>query len=160
MSFENSKVLVVGGAGFVGSNLVKMLLNENKNIKVVVVDNLLSAEKENLPNDARLEFIQDTITSDKVLAKLDDSFDYVWHLSTFHGNQSSIHDPLKDHENNTLTTLKLMNHMKDYKNLKKMVYSDSIIKIFFKKESYTKADVESISSSDPTISITIEVVPT
>jgi len=35
--------------------------------------------------------------------------------------------------------------------LKKMVYSDSIIKIFFKKESYTKADVESISSSDKII---------
>lgn len=123
MSFENTKVLVVGGAGFVGSNLVKLLLNENKNIKVTVVDNLLSAEKENLPVDNRLEFIRDTITSDKVLAKLDDSFDYVWHLATFHGNQSSIHDPLKDHENNTLTTLKLMNHMKDFKNLKKLVYS-------------------------------------
>jgi nucleoside-diphosphate-sugar epimerase len=60
-----------------------------------------------------------------VLAKLDDTFDYVWHLATFHGNQSSIHDPIKDHENNTLTTLKLMNHMKDFKKLKKMVYSSA-----------------------------------
>lgn len=124
MSFEKCHVLVVGGAGFVGSNLVRLLLSENKDIKITVVDNLLSAEKENLPlKDKRLSFIQDTIASDSVLKSLKDEFDYVWHLATFHGNQSSIHDPIRDHENNTLTTLKLMNHMKDFKNLKKMVYS-------------------------------------
>lgn len=121
--FNKSKVLVVGGAGFVGSNLTKMILNENPNTTVWVVDNLLSAERENLPENPRLKFILGSIADDKILALLDDSFDYVFHLSTFHGNQSSIHDPIKDHENNTLTTLKLMNHMKDFKNLKKMVYS-------------------------------------
>jgi nucleoside-diphosphate-sugar epimerase len=121
--FNNSKILVVGGAGFVGSNLVKMILNENKNVSIWVVDNLLSSEKENLPEDSRIKFILGSIASDKILSTLDDTFDYVFHLSTFHGNQSSIFDPIKDHENNTLTTLKLMNHMKDFKNLKKMVYS-------------------------------------
>lgn len=121
--FDKKKVLVVGGAGFVGSNLTKMILNENKDSTVWVVDNLLSAERENLPEDPRLKFILGSIADDKILALLDDSFDYVFHLSTFHGNQSSIHDPIRDHENNTLTTLKLMNHMKDFKNLKKMVYS-------------------------------------
>lgn len=122
-NFNNSKVLVVGGAGFVGSNLTKMILNENPSATVWVVDNLLSAERENLPESSRLKFILGSIADDKILAQLDDSFDYVFHLSTFHGNQSSIHDPIKDHENNTLTTLKIMNHMKDFKNLKKMVYS-------------------------------------
>ncbi len=122
-SFNNTKVLIVGGAGFVGSNLTKMILNENKDATVWIVDNLLSAERENLPEDSRIKFILGSIADDKILSLLDDSFDYVFHLSTFHGNQSSIHDPIKDHENNTLTTLKLMNHMKDYKFLKKMVYS-------------------------------------
>lgn len=121
---KNSKVIVVGGAGFVGSNLVKILLNDYPNIQVTVVDNLLSSEKENLPmEDKRLTFWQDSITNDAILNKIDDSFDYIFHLSTFHGNQSSIADPLRDHENNTLTTLKLMNHTKDFKNLKKLVYS-------------------------------------
>lgn len=121
--FNQSKVLVVGGAGFVGSNLTKMILDENKDVSVWVVDNLLSAERDNLPEDPRLKFILGSIADDKILSLLDDTFDYVFHLSTFHGNQSSIHDPVRDHENNTLTTLKLMNHMKDFKNLKKMVYS-------------------------------------
>lgn len=123
MNFENSKVLIVGGAGFVGSNLTKMILNTTKEVQVVVVDNLLSAEKENLPEDSRLLFHQASITSDATLAEIDDTFDYIFHLATFHGNQSSIADPIRDHENNTLTTLKLMNHVKDFKNLKKLVYS-------------------------------------
>lgn len=121
---NNSKILVVGGAGFVGSNLVKLILTENADVQITVVDNLLSAEKENLPlEDSRLTFWEHSITEDFILNKIDDTFDYIFHLSTFHGNQSSIHDPLKDHENNTLTTLKLMNHIKDFKNLKKIVYS-------------------------------------
>ena len=124
MSFENTKVLVVGGAGFVGSNLTKMILNTTKSVNVVVVDNLLSSEKENLPlDDERLVFNHSSITNDATLAEIDDTFDYIFHLATFHGNQSSIADPIRDHENNTLTTLKLMNHIKDFKNLKKIVYS-------------------------------------
>jgi len=123
MNFENTKVIVVGGAGFVGSNLVKILLRDNKNISLTVIDNLLSAEKINVPDDSRVAFIEGSIADDQVLAQIDDSFDYIFHLATFHGNQSSIHDPLRDHENNTLTTLKLMNHAKDFKNLKKLVYS-------------------------------------
>lgn len=122
-NFENSKVLVVGGAGFVGSNLVKKILIETSNVSIVVVDNLMSSEKENLPTDYRLQFLQGSITNDEILKHIDDSFDFIFHLATFHGNQSSIFDPLKDHENNTLTTLKLMNHIKDFKNLKKLVYS-------------------------------------
>ncbi len=35
------------------------------------------------------------------------NYDFVFHLCTYHGNQSSIHDPLADHEHNQLTTLKL-----------------------------------------------------
>lgn len=123
-SFQNNKVLIVGGAGFVGSNLTKMIINEYLPAKVVVIDNLLSSERFNLPEESSgFEFIKGSITDDAILSNITDDIDYVFHLSTFHGNQSSIADPLKDHENNTLTTLKLMNHLKDFKNLKKMVYS-------------------------------------
>jgi nucleoside-diphosphate-sugar epimerase len=121
---KNKKVLIVGGAGFVGSNLTKMILNHHSPKKVIVVDNLLSSERFNLPEESdSFQFIHASITNDVVLSTLSDDIDYVFHLSTFHGNQSSIEDPIRDHENNTLTTLKLMNHMKGFKNIKKMVYS-------------------------------------
>ncbi|MFM2385855.1 MAG: hypothetical protein RL660_612 [Bacteroidota bacterium] len=123
MVFGN--ILVVGGAGFVGSNLVKMLLNESSN-SVTALDNLLSAEAENLPlHNDRLTFIKGSVSDDAVLAKLDDDYDYIFHLATFHGNQSSIFDPLKDHENNTITTLKLLERVKQFKKLKRLVYSSA-----------------------------------
>ena len=123
-SFENKNVLVVGGAGFVGSNLVKMILKDAPN-HVTVVDNLLSAEKFNVPEVANVTLIEGSITNDEILKSLKDEFDYVFHLSTYHGNQSSMHDPLADHENNTLTTLKLYETIKNFKRIEKVVYASA-----------------------------------
>jgi nucleoside-diphosphate-sugar epimerase len=120
--FAERTVLVAGGAGFVGSNLVRALLDRDA-ARVVVVDNLLSAERENLPIDPRIEFREGSIADDRVLARLEDEFDYAFHLATYHGNQSSIHDPLADHQNNTLTTLKLLWRVREFQRLKKLVYS-------------------------------------
>jgi nucleoside-diphosphate-sugar epimerase len=123
-TLNDKRILIVGGAGFVGSNLTKMILAQHQPKQVIVVDNLLSSERFNLPDESKMfQFMEGSITDDTILQKLNDDIDYVFHLSTFHGNQSSIADPLRDHENNTLTTLKLMNHMKDFKHLKKLVYS-------------------------------------
>ncbi len=121
-NFSKARILIVGGAGFVGSNLAHMLVEQGPE-KLVIVDNLLSSDVVNLPDHEAVEFIFGSITSEQVLRQLPDDLDYVWHLSCYHGNQSSIHDPLADHENNTLTTLKLFDHLKDCKNLKKVVYA-------------------------------------
>lgn len=122
--FKGTKVLLVGGAGFVGSNLVKTLLASGLE-RVVVVDNLLSSERVNVPVHPAVTFIEGSITDDSILASLADEFDYIFHLATYHGNQSSIHDPLADHENNTLTTLKLYERIKGFRRLKKVVYSSA-----------------------------------
>lgn len=124
MRFQNKKILVVGGAGFVGSNLCHRLLKDNP-ASIVVVDNLLSAEPENLPQDKKVEFVLGSIADNQILAKIGHDYDYVFHLATYHGNQSSIHDPLADHENNTLTTLKLCEHFKGAKGLQKLVYASA-----------------------------------
>jgi UDP-glucose 4-epimerase len=123
-SFNNTNILVSGGAGFVGSNLVKLILANAPDVRIQVVDNLLSSERENLPDDKRITFTEGSIADPALLAALpEDSFDYIFHLSTYHGNQSSMHDPLADHENNLITTLRLMERVKNWKRLKKLVYS-------------------------------------
>jgi nucleoside-diphosphate-sugar epimerase len=119
-----ARLLVVGGSGFVGSNLVRLLLSEGAE-RVLVVDNLLSSERENLPHDSRVELIEASIADDEVLASLEDEFDVVYHLATYHGNQSSIANPLEDHENNLITTLKLYERLKGFRRLRKLVYSAS-----------------------------------
>lgn len=139
---SNSNILIVGGAGFVGSNLVKMILSANDSSLVTVVDNLLSAERANLPENERLNFIEGSIADDSILARIQDKFDYIFHLATYHGNQSSIHDPIADHANNTLTTLKLLEHVKNYKKLKKLVYSSAGCSVAEKTFNETSATEE------------------
>jgi nucleoside-diphosphate-sugar epimerase len=150
--FEGAKVLLVGGAGFVGSNLTKTLLTRAV-AKVHVVDNLLSAERVNVPLDERVAFTEASVTDDKVLSALQDEYDYVFHLATYHGNQSSIHSPLDDHENNTLTTLKLYERIKEFKNVKKVVYSSagcSVAKKTFETAQATaEEDVVSLRQDSP-----------
>lgn len=120
--FSGTRVLVVGGAGFVGSNLVHQILQRNVG-EVVVVDNLLSSDVSNIPADPRVRFVFGSITDDRILAALPKELDYAFHLACFHGNQSSIADPFADHANNTLTSLKLFDRLKEIGQLNKVVYA-------------------------------------
>ena len=64
-----------------------------------------------------------SITDDRILRALPEDLDYAFHLACFHGNQSSIADPFADHDNNTLTSLKLFDRLKEIESLKKVVYA-------------------------------------
>ncbi len=124
MKLTGATILVVGGAGFVGSNLVKRLLKEGA-ASVTIVDNLLSADPSNISEDERVDFRRGSIADHKILDDIDDKYEIVFHLATFHGNESSIHDPLADHANNLVTTLNLFEHLKSFKRLRRVVYSST-----------------------------------
>ena len=66
---NNSNVLIIGGAGFVGSNLCLKILSLNPS-KIVIVDNLLSSEVSNIPKDDKIIFIKGSISDDNILYKL------------------------------------------------------------------------------------------
>jgi UDP-glucose 4-epimerase len=140
-------VLVVGGAGFVGSNLVRRLLADGVE-RIVVVDNLLSSERDNLPDDPRVELREGSIADDDVLAVLDDEFDRVFHLATYHGNQSSIADPLADHDNNLVTTLKLFERLKGFRRVERVVYSSAGC-VLSKEGNGREADVAPLDLDSP-----------
>jgi nucleoside-diphosphate-sugar epimerase len=121
-AFRDAAVLVTGGAGFVGGALVRRLLADEVG-RVVIVDNLLSADIGNVPEHSRAEFVLGSIADDRVLAALPNDFDYAFHLACYHGNQSSIHDPFADHRNNALTSLKLFERLAGCPSLRKVVYA-------------------------------------
>jgi UDP-glucose 4-epimerase len=123
-SLNDAQILVVGGAGFVGSNLVRALL-EHEPAQVLVVDNLLSAERENLPDDPRVSFVEGSITDETIVGGLPRQLDYVFHLATYHGNQSSMADPLADHEHNAYSTLRLLEAIKDVDGLQRVIYASA-----------------------------------
>src|SRR3546814_1697321 len=67
LSFNKATILVVGGAGFVGSNLVLKLLEQDPAC-VIIVDNLLSSDITNVTEDPRVDFRFGTITDDSILS--------------------------------------------------------------------------------------------
>ena len=123
MNINNSKLLIVGGAGFVGSNLCHVILERNDPKEIWIVDNLISSEIANVAIDSRVRFLFGSITKDSILRQLPADLEFVFHLSCYHGNQSSIADPFADHQNNTLTSLNLFDVLKDFKHLNKVVYA-------------------------------------
>jgi nucleoside-diphosphate-sugar epimerase len=121
---EGRRVAVIGGAGFVGSNLIERLAGLGA-AEIFAVDNLLSAERSNVPDLDPVVFIEGSITDDAVLAKLPGTLDLVFHLATFHGNQNSIADPLADHDHNNYTTLKLLEHLASRPDRPRVVYASA-----------------------------------
>ncbi len=122
-SLKGTKILIVGGAGFVGSNLCFHILSEHDPKQLWIVDNLLSSDLINVPDNNKVHFIFGSIVEEKVLRQIPADIEFVFHLACYHGNQSSIADPIADHDNNTITTLKLFEHLHQNNILKKVVYA-------------------------------------
>ena len=95
------KMLVTGGAGFIGSNLVDQLILENN--EVHVIDNFSSGKKENC-NDKAIYHQLDISNVDNVdaLKKIFNDVDTIFHCAALARVQPSIIDPLKYEINNTL----------------------------------------------------------
>lgn len=105
MIFMN--ILVTGGAGFIGSHLVRHLLAEGS--KVTVIDNLSTGLKANLPEDEGLTFIQADVDSEIMEnTVLTGGFDAVVHLAAQTMVNISIDDPLNDAKLNITNTVRLL----------------------------------------------------
>ena len=123
-NFRNSLILVTGGAGAIGSNLVKALHQEGA--KIIVLDDLTSGVKNNIRGISDVWLVEDSITNKDILKKLfSQPINYVFHLAASFANQKSIENPLYDLDVNTAGTLKLLEHSAKLKNLKRFVYVSS-----------------------------------
>lgn len=95
---ENKKVLVTGGAGFIGSNLVDGLIE--KGYEVAVIDNLSTGKREYLNEQAKF-FEIDIIDQEKIQEIFEqEKFDYVFHLAAQISVSDSVKDPLFDNRVN------------------------------------------------------------
>ena len=108
--YEGKKILITGGVGFIGSNLVRALLRASPE-RIVVIDDLSSSFLWNLPKDPRIFFIHGSILDDEKM-KTAFSFkpDYVFHLAAHFANQNSVEHPEKDLLVNGLGTLKTLRY--------------------------------------------------
>ena len=121
MKFE--KALVTGGAGFIGSHLVEELLKHN--VKVLVVDNLLTGKKSNIDKLDNVEVLYDDLGSDASLRAIEKfNPDVCFHLAAQSSVVISVEDPLLDFEHNLLQPIKLLQKLIQT-DCKKFVFSSS-----------------------------------
>jgi UDP-glucose 4-epimerase len=123
-SFEGKTVLVTGGAGAIGGNLVKKL-NELRTERIVILDNLASSYEWNVPKGNKILFINGDILDDEKLSLAFRSKpDIVYHLAAHFANQNSVDNPETDLRVNGLGTLKVLqySHLLD---VERFIYSSS-----------------------------------
>lgn len=115
------KALVTGGAGFIGSNIVKYLINENWDVRVI--DNLSSGYMQNL-DGLPVEFIKGDICNADITQKACVGIDVVFHLAACVGRQKSIDNPQLDSSTNLLGTVNVLEGMRLH-GVRRIIYSSS-----------------------------------
>ena len=116
------KTLVTGGAGFIGSNLVDLLLSEGH--QVAVIDNLSRGKRENLAH-ANVDFFEADILSadlDALIGQIQP--EVIFHLAAQIDVRESVADPIHDAETNILATIRLAEAARRH-NVRKIVFTSS-----------------------------------
>ena len=117
------RVIVTGGAGFIGSNLVEFLLK--KKYKIIVIDNLSSGNKDNIKEfKNKIKFVKADISSLGKWQKLFKKIDVVFHLASLADIVPSIQKPLDYYKSNVTGTINVINLCREYK-IKKFLYAAS-----------------------------------
>src|SRR3989344_7357218 len=118
------KAIVTGGAGFIGSHMVELLLN--KQYRVIAIDNMSNGQVDNIlifKYNPNYEFKKIDLAEN-----FDDSFfedtDYVFHMAALADIVPSIENPLKYYHANVTATIKVLEACRKY-TIKKLVYSAS-----------------------------------
>jgi UDP-glucose 4-epimerase len=101
-----TKVLVTGGAGFIGSNLVKQLISEGYD--VTVLDNFSSGYRSNIDTFSSIRLIEGDIRDKIAVTEAITGAEVVFHLAASVGNKRSIDNPLSDAEINVLGTVQIL----------------------------------------------------
>lgn len=117
------KIIVTGGAGFIGSNLVDKLIEKGHD--VIVIDNLSTGKKENLNSKCTLKEIDLTTVSNEELDEIMSNTHYVFHLAAKARVQPSIANPIEFNEHNVSATLKLLDSARRAKTVKRVIFSSS-----------------------------------
>lgn len=126
--YNGKKVLVTGGAGAIGSNLTRALVEAGS--EVIVLDDLSSAERWNVPSSSGVLFVEASIGDEVALKRVFfEKPDVVFHLAAFFANQNSVDHPEHDLEVNGLGTLRLLQYA-SMAGVERFVYASSGCSIY------------------------------
>jgi nucleoside-diphosphate-sugar epimerase len=132
------KIVVTGGAGFIGSHIANALAENG--FEVHAIDDLSSGSKENLQDGINLHVV-DIRRQDQV-QKIIQGSDFVFHLAALPSVPLSIEDPLKTNDVNVNGTISVLEAAKKVK-VKRLIYAGSCAVYGMQKSSPLKEDMQS-----------------
>jgi len=146
LDIKNLRILVTGGAGFIGSELVKQLVERGAD--VFVIDNLVNGKKENLVgiDSATMQLFIGDIRNKELMSTLLNKVDIIFHLACL-GVRHSIHSPRENHEVNATATLQLLATARSV-GVKRFVYVSS-------SEIYGTARIVPMTEEHPAYPMTV-----
>jgi UDP-glucose 4-epimerase len=120
---KNRKVVITGGAGFIGANLAKELAADNS---VIIIDDLSTGKQENIAGlpGRNVEFVEGSISDLSLLKRLFRNVDYVFHEAAIASVPKSIEDPAAANEVNVTGTLNVLLAARD-RGVRKVIYASS-----------------------------------
>lgn len=121
------RILITGGAGFIGSNLTEKLLRDEKVTLVRVLDNLATGSLDNINEftaHKKFEFINGDIRDFNSCLQACEGIDYISHQAALGSVPRSIKDPLTTNDVNITGTLNIFTAAKE-KNIKRIIYAAS-----------------------------------
>jgi len=127
--YKDKVILATGGAGAIGSNLTRALSEAGAKM-VIILDNLSSSYKWNVPSLPNVMFVEGDITNDIDLKRVfNEGPEIVYHLAAFFANQNSIDYPEKDLWVNGFGTLKVLEYSR-LAGVKRFIYASSGCSIY------------------------------
>ena len=113
--YKGKTILVTGGAGAIGANLVRALLAVDVR-HIYIIDNLSSGSASNIDGLERTTLIKGDIEDINLVGEVfKEPIQVVFHLAAFFANQNSVDHPQQDARTNILGTINLLEHSRDHK---------------------------------------------
>jgi len=123
-----SKILITGGAGFVGFSLARRLSDAGDH-RLVVLDNLsrgrMDPELRELIGRSNVDFVEGDATDAEVYAALDTDFDYIYHLAAVIGVKNVMERPDRVLYVNAISVLRVLEYARSVPGLKKLLFSST-----------------------------------
>jgi UDP-glucose 4-epimerase len=119
---ERKKIVITGGAGFIGSHMAEYWIK--RNAEIYIIDNLTTGYLKNVPESAGVHFYKGSITDNKLMTEIIEGTEYIFNFAAMVSVPESLMKPRECVENNVIGMINVLEAAKKF-NVKKVVHSSS-----------------------------------